>query len=99
VNIIGDSLTSTRDKNKASDFKIIPNPSSDYFYILSNINTSSTTVVFISDIYGKLIKSQAIFGDNNTLKISTEELKSGTYFVKVKKENSSTTTQKLVIVK
>jgi hypothetical protein len=99
VNIIGDSLTSTRDKNKASDFKIIPNPSSDYFYILSNTNTSSTTVVFISDIYGKLIKSQAIFGDNNTLKISTEELNNGTYFVNIKNENSIIATQKLMILK
>jgi len=99
VNIIGDSLTSARDKNKASEYKIIPNPSSDYFYILNNTNTTGTTIVFISDIYGKHVKSQVIYGDSNTTKISTEELKSGTYFVKIKNENSNTTTQKLVIVK
>ena len=99
VNIIGDSLTSTRDKNKASDFKIIPNPSSDYFYILNSNNVRGTTLILIHDIYGKLVKSHTLNGEYNTAKITTEELNNGTYFVNIKHENSIIATQKLMILK
>jgi selenophosphate synthetase-related protein len=99
VNIIGDSLTSTRDKNKASDFKIIPNPSSDYFYILNSNNVRGTTLILIHDIYGKLVKSHTLNGEYNTAKITTEELNNGTYFVNIKNENSIIATQKLMILK
>jgi len=99
VDVIGDSLTSTNDKNSNSKFKLIPNPSSDYFYILGSNKLGGSTLVSIYDVYGKLLKSQTFIGDYNSVKITTLELKSGTYFVRINNDNTNATTQKLVILK
>jgi hypothetical protein len=99
VNTIADSLTSLTDKNDKLDFKIIPNPSNEYFYLSGKFQSGSTTVVSIYDVYGKLVKSQTFFGNINTIKITTEELQMGTYFVRVRNANYNSTTQKLVILR
>jgi carboxypeptidase T len=99
VNVIEDSLTSLIDKNDKLAFRIIPNPSNEYFYLSGKFQSGSTAVVSIYDVYGKLVKSQTFFGNINTIKITTEELQMGTYFVRVRNGNYTSATQKLVILR
>jgi hypothetical protein len=98
ITILGDSLTSIKSINANSTITLIPNPSKDYFYLSNKTTPVGSTLVSIHDVYGKLLKSHTIMGDYNNVKISTEELNVGTYFVRIN-NNNNFSVEKLVIVR
>jgi carboxypeptidase T len=98
VTILGDSLTSIKSINANSTITLLPNPSKDYFYLSNKTTPVGSTLVSIYDVYGKLLKSHSIMGDYNNVKISTEELNVGTYFVRIN-NNNNFSVEKLVIVR
>ncbi len=77
-NVTTDCLLASQEVNSLNDFKIYPNPSSDYLNFNHKIE-----YVKIFDIQGKLVLNRKI--NSNNLNIS--ELKNGVYIVEVFSEN------------
>jgi alkaline phosphatase D len=75
------------------NFKLYPNPSTEYFKIKCDIQNAEEVYCSIFDYTGKLIKPFK-FTDSN---ISTEDLANGLYFLKIEKENKLLSVLKLVI--
>jgi hypothetical protein len=71
-------LLASQEVNSLNDFKIYPNPSSDYLNFNHKIE-----YVKIFDIQGKLVLNRKI--NSNNLNVS--ELKNGVYIVEVFSEN------------
>lgn len=81
-----------------TDMSIYPNPSSDKVNFKFNIKTAQQINIEISDINGKLIRSESfgrIQGETNQ-NMNISGIAKGTYFVKIKGEKSIET-RKLVI--
>lgn len=81
-----------------TDMSIYPNPSSDMVNFKFNIKTAQQINIEISDINGKLIRSESfgrIQGETNQ-NMNISGIAKGTYFVKIKGEKSIET-RKLVI--
>jgi len=82
-------------------FKIVPNPANEETTIVFDINLTSKVKISINDILGKeinVISDKQFSAGNNSVKISTSDLKDGIYFVKIISE-SKIYTQKLIIEK
>lgn len=71
--------------NTRNNFRLYPNPGSDYF-ILDNFNFSSNFYIKIYDIYGKEILYRKLSSANNF--INTTELSNGLYFYQIMKNNT-----------
>jgi len=79
----------------ASDLSIYPNPADNEVNVSYNVNQNVNTVITLTDILGKQIKSFEIHSleGNNLVVISTEELASGTYMIELMSNGVKTVRQ------
>jgi hypothetical protein len=80
------SLAGINESSFGANFNVYPNPTSDNFIINfgETLNTASVTIV---DITGKTILTKNVIHVNSTL-VSIAAIDNGTYFVKIKSNNS-----------
>jgi len=63
-------------------FSVYPNPTSNVIQLQFNSNNNGTLQIVITDLVGKTLINKAFAANNGIVKISTSELKNGTYLVK-----------------
>ncbi|WP_103865323.1 T9SS type A sorting domain-containing protein [Aquimarina sp. I32.4] len=81
---------------------IHPNPAQHTLFVNTVIEHIKIKTIDILDITGKIIKKVPVNKNqtsNNQLEISVEKLPKGNYFLKITKEDNSSTTKKFVISK
>lgn len=81
--------------NENFKIRVYPNPASEFIYIQVD-GFNSLSIKLISSL-GKVMKEKNI--ERNLLKISTENMISGLYYLNIYKNNILITTQKISIVK
>ncbi|MEM6721760.1 MAG: T9SS type A sorting domain-containing protein [Bacteroidota bacterium] len=91
ITVIKDVL-SQRDVTIAT-FEIYPNPVKDRFTIQTK---EAIETIRMYDISGKFIQEEIITGTPNTIQITTANLATGTYFVKIETESGLVSVKKLV---
>ncbi len=81
-----------------SSFKVYPNPATNNVYINFDLKETSSYLLDVTDISGKLVAIISEERQNGvvTKKFSTEALLSGNYFVRLQ-VNGKTVTQKLIV--
>jgi hypothetical protein len=84
-------MTNTKESIDVFDWRVYPNPTHDFINIESLDNTVTSADIFISDASGRLYVSSRFSGAifQQDIKI----LPSGIYFLTIKFNNKSTTTQ------
>ena len=83
-----------------SVFNLSPNPSNGNMILKYSLKSNDKAEMKIYDVTGRLINSYKLTeGDNNTLKISEDELQNGIYFYNVIIDNKVKSQSKIVIVK
>ncbi len=85
--------TGIKTVNNADDLVVFPNPIEDYLNLKSNNNLQGAFLSII-DIYGKTVYTQKL--NSNQLIITTENLASGIYFIKVESLNGLVVTRRFV---
>jgi len=78
----------------ASNFNVFPNPVSDVLNV--NFEATSSTLVELVDLTGKIVKSENAQAGSVTATFNVNDVNAGVYFVNVKSAVGSTT-QKVVI--
>ena len=76
------------------NFKIYPNPMKEFAWI--KLDKQSNVELSIFNLYGQLI-FQNNYVRGQSITIDNDSFKSGTYFVKIKSEDSSIGVKKLII--
>tara|TARA_R110000787_G_scaffold183014_1_gene295002 strand:- start:14701 stop:15435 length:735 start_codon:yes stop_codon:yes gene_type:complete len=84
-------LLSTEDFT-TSDFKIVPNPVTDSFYISFTANKNMTALIY--DITGKLILTRNDLESKSSVNI--ENIKAGIYFVHISDEQGNTWVERII---
>ena len=79
--------------------KIYPNPANNSFYLLLSDLPEGAIEIRMSDLFGRLIKSEVVNNNSITVEMSTETISSGTYFINVISGNSTSKTYKLMLIK
>ncbi len=88
--------TSVKENNLlATNMKVYPNPSNSFTVVEFNDNATSHTVT-VMDITGRVIRTINNY-EYNALRISTEELNAGTYFIQAINNNNQKATIKLMV--
>ncbi|HEY0031250.1 MAG TPA: FG-GAP-like repeat-containing protein [Bacteroidia bacterium] len=79
---------------------IYPNPASTEVNVAFGYNMNSTTVVEMTDVTGRLVKTQSFENpvQGQTVKIDVSEMKAGSYFITIKNDTQKLV-QKLVLTK
>ena len=88
-----EGIANIEDTNMSSEltFEIFPNPASDEFKINFTLKDNSQIDISIYDITGKFIKTLAnknLKSGNHQYKFQRNNLQAGTYFIKMRKNNS-----------
>ncbi len=92
------SVTQINTENKS--FKLYPNPNNGNMIFEYSLASQSAGTFVLYDITGRVInKYKLTEGDNNSLKISENELTNGIYFYSVIIDNNVKAYNKIVIVK
>jgi len=73
--------------------KVFPNPSKDEFVLNVSVKQSTTSIMRVTDIQGKIISTQIV--NNNTTRFG-RDLKPGFYFVQVMQNNKVVYNQKII---
>lgn len=94
VRLTDDATLNTNELAEVSNFTVSPNPASDVINV--KLNNSTSAVITISDLAGKVVNTTSTVGVSTS--VSTAGLNSGVYFVNVTIGNT-TSTQKVVIKK
>lgn len=83
-----------------SDMVIFPNPANESVRLTYYSNQETVSFLSIMDMNGRVVKAQQIpfIEGDNEIKIETEELESGIYFLQIKNDQA-TQTQRLMISK
>ncbi len=85
-----------------SDFKIFPNPASDFFYLEIEPENSGNLLFELHDVAGKLISSCAfsvIGNSKNRKRIDVPTIDAGIYFYRVTSEKTEMKSGKIIIEK
>lgn len=90
------TLSNNDDLASFENIKIFPNPTTDKFTI-SNIKNTNLERIEIYTILGKLSKSILVKNTVNNLEVNVSNLTSGIYLLKLKNEEGSDKTQKLIV--
>lgn len=86
--------TSVVNADNTASFDVYPNPAKGNVTISKLVNDGLDKTIQVINAEGKIIKT--LHTDKNSISISTEDIKSGIYFVKVTQKNAQETV-KLVI--
>ncbi|NOY49351.1 MAG: T9SS type A sorting domain-containing protein, partial [Chlorobi bacterium] len=90
-NVVANITVGINENGEKQYISVYPNPASDYIQVGSNGEISNVTIV---NTVGQVVFNQNV--GVNTLRVSTESLPNGVYFVNIKTA-TGTTTQKIVI--
>lgn len=82
--------------NQIENIEVYPNPAKDFIQIKSN-NFATGDVISINSIAGNTIKSIEVADNKSIQKIGVNELKSGIYFVTIKRNAQVVETKKLIV--
>lgn len=95
-----DVLTAVREIASLNTAKLFPNPTSDNTTLELNFSETTKLSIQLVDIAGKLINTQEIAAQEgtSTYQLSTADLSSGLYFVKLN-TNKGINTMKLKVIK
>jgi len=86
--------------NHSRYVKVYPNPSKDYFTIEYNLNSNNSQAsIIISDLSGKLIRTESLSKVQDQILIDTSSLKPGNYYVHLIQGGKLLATSKFTIVK
>ena len=69
---------------------IFPNPASAEVNVTFRYNMNSATVIEISDVAGRLVKTESFANpiQGQTVQLNVSELNAGTYFIAIRNENN-----------
>ncbi|MDD2635960.1 MAG: T9SS type A sorting domain-containing protein [Bacteroidales bacterium] len=81
--------------NSINKYHIFPNPANDIVTINSQL--PQMAIVEIYNTNGQIVKTTTILGQENQIQISTHDLKTGLYFIKINSE-LNTITKKISII-
>jgi hypothetical protein len=90
-------LTGVKELNGSIGFKVFPNPNTGNFMLQYNGILNKTTMLYITDVYGKIIDAKEIV--NATTTYENTSLLSGLYFYSLRQGNSAIGRGKFVVVK
>jgi hypothetical protein len=90
-NVVANITVGINENGEKEYVSVYPNPASDYIQVGSNGEISNVTIV---NTVGQVVYNQNV--GVNTLRVSTESLPNGVYFINIKTA-AGTTTQKIVI--
>ena len=79
-------------------FAVYPNPATTYMLLQLNGNAGKKATVQIADITGKTVQQQTVDATSGNIRLSTSNLVTGTYFVKLLC-NGEQYMQKVVVIK
>ena len=79
-------------------FSVYPNPATTYMQLQLNGNVSGKATIQIAEITGNMVQQQAVDASSGNIRLSTSNLVTGTYFVKLLC-NGEQYMQKVVVVK
>ena len=79
-------------------FSIYPNPATTYMQLQINGNVTGNVVIAIADVAGKTVQQRTLAASAGSIKISTDNLVNGTYFVTLT-YNGHRYMQKLIVIK
>ncbi|GAL66671.1 T9SS type A sorting domain-containing protein [Jejuia pallidilutea] len=83
-------------RNVFENIEVFPNPTTDKFTI-SNIRNTNLKRIEIYSLLGKLSKTIIVNNTTNNLEVDVSNLTSGIYLLKLKNEEDSSKTQKLIV--
>jgi len=89
--------TETSIDNKASAFKLYPNPNDGNYVIEHPINTEGELIIY--DVTGKQLYSYIIEAGSNKILIVSDNLNNGVYFYEIRVNNQKVDSNKLIIIK
>ncbi len=92
---IADDILGTESNLVAPEFKLYPNPASEYVNI-SFVNPSEKVSVVLFDQLGRVVYSKEMTSVNSEEQISLEGIRAGIYYVQITLESSKTTKKLLV---
>jgi hypothetical protein len=90
-------LTGVNNINNRNEFILFPNPNKGSFKLQYNGILNKTTLLYITDVYGKLIDTKEIL--NTTTDYENTSLTNGLYFYSLRSNNEELQRGKFVVVK
>ncbi len=89
--ILLNNVTGIEEEKLDKSFRMYPNPSSDKVYLEFEKLKSDQSKVSISDMTGKIVKSNIYFGLENKLTVNTSGLNAGNYILKLENDKQIVT--------
>lgn len=83
------------DINYKSNFKVFPNPASEYILIVSNYSMDKDSEWLLSDCFGRILKKETYNGQS---KISVSDLSNGIYYLQINSRYGKTSCFKIVVI-
>ena len=94
------STTSGISNNTSNaEFKVYPNPANDNFNVNYSISDAQVGTVQVFDVTGKLVYSQKLDANSNSINIETEKWNTGLYSCRIIVNNNIVMNSKISIVK
>ena len=89
----GETTVGLNDAISTLNYKIYPNPTSEYFWIKNSLNNTKNSVI-IYDISGKIIFKDTFF---KKTKVDTDKWKAGIYIVTISDNNKLLFKEKIIV--
>tara|TARA_Y100000782_G_C10185986_1_gene266579 strand:- start:1487 stop:2566 length:1080 start_codon:yes stop_codon:yes gene_type:complete len=85
--------------SEASTFGVFPNPASDVVNIQLSQDVAAGATINLYDVVGNLVEQKSIAASNASqiIQFDTKNLNAGVYFIKLRTNDASETTQKLIV--
>jgi hypothetical protein len=79
--------------------KLYPNPNNGEFMFAYDLKQTTEATIHITDITGKIVYTAQITNESNLIKINTDDLRSGLYFIQLQSKDALLWTNKVMISK
>jgi hypothetical protein len=79
--------------------KLYPNPNNGEFMLAYDLKQTAEATIHITDITGKIVYTAQITNESNLIKINTDDLRSGLYFIQLQSKDALLWTNKVMISK
>jgi hypothetical protein len=92
-------LISKPKETKKLNFNLYPNPNNGNMILEYEIDATSTTVLSIYDVSGRIVKQQTLNAQNKKETITANQLDAGAYYYEIKINDNKVKADKLIIIK
>lgn len=91
--------TGIEENNSTTTFNVFPNPASDVVNIQLSQDVAAGATINLYDVVGNLVEQKSIAASNASqiIQFDTKNLNAGVYFIKLRTNDASETTQKLIV--